>query len=86
MAISEEKFQITLDETHEFPCNYNFKFIVPIDKREDLLNHFPTHERIEKASKNGKFQSFTIKVSVTSGSEIVSIYRKVSMIEGVISL
>ena len=36
-----EQFKKKLEANHDFPCSYMFKFIVPIRKKEALLNLLP---------------------------------------------
>ena len=45
-----DKLKILLDETYDWPTEYNFKFILPPESKEILLAFFPA----SKVSKNQK--------------------------------
>ena len=83
------KMKERLDEVHEWPSLYMFKFILKpeegiIAKLEAL---FPDEaEIIRKYSKTGKFVSLTVKEVMMSSDEVLERYRKASVIEGVMML
>ena len=84
------KLKAKLEETTEFPSKYMFKFIVPSDKKkistiEDMFNHLGA-VITTKASKNGKYTSITIYVTMKNVDEIITKYEEVDTVEGVISL
>ena len=85
-----KKLKQSLLETTEFPTKYMFKFIIPTDKEK-----FKVIEEVydnlgavidSKPSKNGKYTSLTILVTMNDPDEIIKKYREVSKVEGVISL
>ncbi|MFY0626029.1 MAG: DUF493 domain-containing protein [Reichenbachiella sp.] len=86
MNQEESSFKEKLEKQYVFPALYTFKFIVPKDKVEAVENLFPRHEVILKPSSGGKYISTTIKVMVSSSSEIIDTYKKAKAIDGIISL
>ena len=85
-----KKLKQSLLETTEFPTKYMFKFIIPTDK-----DKFKTIESIfdnlgavisSKPSKNGKYTSMSILVTMEDPDMIIAKYQEVSLVEGVISL
>ncbi|CCO24520.1 DUF493 domain-containing protein [Maridesulfovibrio hydrothermalis] len=86
MTQSLESFKATLDEHHEWPCDYTFKFIVPgpaLAELKSLLDKIP---HSEKDSKTGKYTSVTVTITAKSSDEIITLYEKAATIEGIISL
>ena len=79
-----------LEETiTSFPYIYMFKFIIKSDSRTMALVEVifdDDADIIQKQSTKGNYVSITVKQVVMSVDEIISIYEKVSAIEGVISL
>ncbi len=86
MKESLDSFKATLDEHHEWPCNYTFKFIVPGKALAELKSMLEGIPHSEKDSKTGKFTSVTVTIKAKSADEIVTLYTKASTIEGLISL
>ena len=81
-----EQFKKQLDKHYRFPTRYLFKFIVP-EKQVDKLKEIIPDGKIEtRKSKNGRYIGVTIKLSVKSSEEIISIYQDAYAVEGIISL
>lgn len=85
-----DRIKRTLNETHEWPVVFLFKFIVPSDlekiaKVEAIFNSKTAEIRITE-SKNGKYTSVSAREAVTSAEEVLDIYQKSSEIEGLIAL
>lgn len=80
------KFREKLDVHYAWPSLYTFKFIVPIEKEEDVKNLFPNHSTTGKLSKNGKYVSITINMMMPSSDAVVAVYQTASVIEGIIAL
>ncbi|WHF52001.1 DUF493 family protein [Chryseobacterium gotjawalense] len=91
---SSEDFYSSLKEkleaTHYFPEDYQFKFIVLNEERkiteiyrvfDDLKFTLTTRD-----SKNAKYTSLTITAFVLDAEHVISVYKKVGEIEGVMSL
>ena len=86
MSFEEERFRAVLEETHEWPTMYTFKFIVPSDKVDKIKKILKSDEVITRPSKKGNYLSLTCTKNMKSSDEIITIYRKVSDIKGIISL
>ena len=81
--------EIKLQEHHQFPSTYIFKFIVP--NNEESVNQvkalFSGKASITtKESKSGKYISVTGKEIILESKEVISVYRNAESIEGLISL
>ena len=80
----------SLDQNHEWPSIYMFKFIVPSDNEKiaqvEALFNTDTAELKMNQSKNGKYTSITAKEVMTSADEVLECYSKAKNIEGLISL
>lgn len=79
-------FKEKLDNEYDWPSLYTFKFIVPVDKKEDIKRIFVKHEFTEKQSSKGNYVSITSKVMASSSDIIVNFYLEANKIEGVIAL
>ena len=90
---SEEFFarlKTELENTHEWPAEYLFKFIVPTDKSktdavQDAFNGLGAVIRTTK-SKNETYTSVSINVQMPTAQSVIDKYIEVSVIEGIISL
>ena len=83
---SGEEFIRILDQEHQWPTWYMFKFIVPRGKEDLVVALFPEGEASVKASSKGKYRSVTAKIMMASGQEVLDIYEKAYHIEGVLAL
>lgn len=90
---SEEFFQRLrneLENTHDWPAEYLFKFIVPTDaeKIATIENTFNGLGAVimTKKSKNETYTSVSINVQMQSPDHVIEKYIAVSEIEGIISL
>lgn len=81
-----EEFKQKLEEVHDFPTVYMFKFIVTEDKKDQVQMLFPKHEMTLKPSSKGKYMSVTANVLMPSSDQVIEIYKQASQIEGLISL
>lgn len=81
-----EQFKKKLEANHDFPCIYMFKFIVPISKKEALLNLLPKATINIKRSASNKFVSVTFSVEMESSDKVINIYNQAYQIEGIISI
>ena len=78
-----------LDQVHEWPSVYMFKFIFEPEKErlDAVLALFPPEaEVLRKYSKAGKYLSLTAKEVMMNAEEVLSRYDKASEIKGVIVL
>jgi len=85
-----EKLKKSLTETTEFPSKYMYKFIIPSgdEKFKQIELIFDNMGAVinSKPSKTGKYISLTILVKMKSPDHVISKYKEVSNVEGVISL
>ncbi|AFR36499.1 DUF493 domain-containing protein [Riemerella anatipestifer] len=83
-------FREKLNEAHDFPSDYLFKFIFPNDKAKltEIYQIFDnTQNSIStKESKNGKYISASIQAFVLDANQVINLYKEVHKIEGVIML
>lgn len=85
-----ERVKRTLDETHDWPAVFMFKFIVPssnekIAEVEALFNAHTAEIRM-KQSRNGKYTSITAREVMTDAHSVLECYDKASKIDGLIAL
>ncbi|BDC98009.1 DUF493 family protein [Persicobacter psychrovividus] len=86
-SFSFEDFKDKLEQQYDFPTKYTFKFIVPVAQVDRFFEEvFPKKMVEEKQSKTGKFSSFTARFSVRSSDEVIEIYKKATVVPGLISL
>lgn len=84
--MSDEKFRALLDEHHQWPDYYEFKFIVKSEEKDNVLVLLNGFQITEKPSGKGTYISISARKLVHSADEIVETYKKVTAIKGVISL
>lgn len=79
-----------LQTTAEWPSEYLYKFIVPteLNKIKEVENAFDNLGAVIKThqSKNGKYTSISINVTMENPEKVIKKYLEVSTIEGIISL
>jgi len=76
-------------EELEWPSLYMFKFVCPNDNQTvaSVIKHFNEVSEVEyKKSKNGKYIGVTVKELMLSADSVISIYKEIATIKGVISL
>ena len=85
-----KKLKLSLEDTTTFPSEYMYKFIIPTDKDKlkaiETIFDYSGAVINTKPSKTGKYNSITILVTMKSADEVISKYKEVATIEGVISL
>jgi putative lipoic acid-binding regulatory protein len=87
MSTTHQSFKQTLDQTHSWPCQYMFKFIVPLPQKARVLELFQEEDAIStRKSRNGQYISVTAKCRVHSSEEVIAVYEAASRIEGIVSL
>lgn len=86
MTDKTEQFKQVLDEHHQWPCPYIYKFIMPAENIALFKELFP-EEKIEiRQSRTGKYTSVTMVSTMCSSDEVLSIYEKASQVPGLMSL
>ncbi|MFT6871707.1 MAG: putative lipoic acid-binding regulatory protein [Roseivirga sp.] len=81
-----EEFKKKLDDVHDFPTLYMFKFIVTEEKKGEVKSLFPSSELEYKPSSKGKYTSVTAKVMMQSSDHVIEVYKKAQNIKGIIAL
>ena len=81
-----EKLKQRLDEAHQWPESYLFKFVVPSSKKGELLSKMPGGLVHERLSSSEKYVSVSLHAVMNSSDEVVAVYREVSSIEGIVTL
>lgn len=90
--LSEEaqgKLRERLDQVHEWPSVYMFKFICEPDQTrlDRITSLFPAEaEVLRRYSAGGKYVSLTVREVMMNADDVVQRYVKASEIEGVIVL
>ncbi|MBO6184100.1 MAG: DUF493 domain-containing protein [Chryseobacterium sp.] len=79
-----------LENNHDFPEDYLFKFIIPTDEAK-LTEIYKVFDGIKftlgnRESKNGKYTACNINAFVLDADQVINIYQEVAKIEGVILL
>lgn len=77
-------------EVSKWPSNYLYKFILPTDdtKIKQIQDVFDNTGAVieSKTSKNAKYTSLSITVNLKNPDEVISKYKEIGKVEGVISL
>ncbi len=86
---TKQRLKEKLDQVHEWPGVYMFKFIFEPDaeRLSQVLALFPPEsEVLRKYSKGGKYLSLTVKEVMITADDVVERYDRASEITGVIVL
>lgn len=86
---ARERLRQRLNEVHQWPSVYMFKFILEPDapRLERLLALFPAEsEVLRKYSNGGRYVSITVKEVMMNAEDILDRYESASAIGGVIVL
>ena len=86
MSWDIESFRSKVEQQHQFPGEYSFKFIVPQAKKQDVLDLLPKGKLTFRDSSNGKYVSVTLKAQLQSSQEVLDVYIAANHIEGCIAL
>lgn len=81
-----KQFKQALDDHHQWPCPYVYKFIVPTENLDQLMALFPEEEVATRESKSGKYTSVTMTSTMCSSDEVMAVYAKAATVPGVMSL
>ena len=84
------RFHVQLLESQAWPGIYMFKFVVKSEALhlETLKSYFNGKQAkfFEKLSSKNTFTSLTIKVKMKSADAVIAIYKKASLLEGIMAL
>lgn len=75
-----------LDNAVEWPDVYTFKFIVPRAQVNHLVALIDGHRFSQRESSGGRFVAVTMEAMMTSSDDVVAMYERVSVIEGIMAL
>lgn len=87
--MSDEKYESlrnVLNECHEWPCPYVFKFIGPKESADQVAALFPEQATSLRPSRTGKYIGVTAEITVSCAEEVFEIYAKAKDIEGLVCL
>ncbi len=93
-TVNPEEFYASLktklEESHNFPEDYLYKFIFP-NENSKLTELYQIFDGIKytistRESKNGKYISASILAFVMDANQVIELYKKVAEIEGVMML
>jgi len=84
------RLKVELLNTHSWPADYLYKFIVPTDDERisQIYRIFDNTGAVieSKQSRKGKYTSISITVNLQTPDEVIVKYKEVGQVEGVISL
>lgn len=85
-----KNLKVNLDENHDFPGDYTYKFIFP-NENVKMIELYQIFDKIKytistRESKNGKYVSTTIVAFVLDANQVIDLYQKVSEIDSVVML
>ena len=85
-----ESLKEKLEDNHDFPEDYLFKFIIPTDEAK-LTEIYKVFDGIKftlgnRESKNGKYTACNINAFVLDADQVIKNYKTVAKIEEVILL
>lgn len=75
-----------LDNAVQWPDVYTFKFIVPRAQVNHLVALIDGHRYSQRESSGGRFVAVTMEAMMTSSDDVVAIYERVAVIEGIMAL
>lgn len=83
-------FKTKLEENHNFPEDYLYKFVFPNDNTK-LTELYQIFDGIKytistRESKNGNYIATSILAFVLDANQVIDLYKKVAEIEGVVML
>lgn len=84
--MSHHKFKELLDQSHNWPEYYEFKFIVKVEDKGQVLAHLEGFSISENLSGKGNYVSISARKLMQSPDEIIQVYETIGRIKGVMSL
>lgn len=85
MNNTKNNFRDRLDKL-EWPALFPFKFIVPIDKLDEILGQFQLQETKIRLSRNANYASVSVTPFLLNPDKVVEVYEQAGKIEGIIAL
>lgn len=81
-----DKFKVLLENNHNWPFKYTFRFIIPFTELSELERILGKEGLSVKPSKNGNYLSVVSVMNINSAEEIIKYYQDVSKIKGILSI
>lgn len=85
-----DRIRKALDQLHEWPGVYMFKFIVPADNEKiaqlQALFNSNTAQIVTRPSSKGNFIALTAREVMVSAEQVLEKYQEAASIEGIIAL
>ena len=79
-------FKEKLEAGHSFPGPYIFKFIVPMNQKDQVIQVLPKGELSTKHSATNKYISITLKAQVEASEKVIEVYQRAYEIKGIVAL
>lgn len=86
MSWDENAFKEKLENNHEFPGEYIFKFIVKPEHQAEVESLLEDAKVKLKPSSGNKYVSITLIKKMGSSEEVIETYKRAHTIEGIIAL
>ena len=86
MSWDEHAFKEKLENSHDVPGKYIFKFIVKPEHQVKVESLLKGAEIKLKPSSGNKYLSVTMQKKMASSQEVIEVYKEAYKIEGIISL
>jgi len=81
-----EALRSKLDCAHHWPCPYTLKCIIVPSRLDEVRAVLEGHTLSLRDSSGGKYQSVTTTFTASDAGQVVQLYRRLSVIEGIILL
>jgi uncharacterized protein len=82
----ENSFREKLNQHYTWPASYLFKFIVQAGGQQSVYALMPNALFKENKSANGKYISVSFESTMPDADSVIAIYKKASLIQGLIAL
>lgn len=80
-----DKLKELLDNEYIWPSEYTFKFIISVDRLGELVEILGNGVEVKESAK-GNYVSVTLHKMMDSAEDVIELYKRVAVVEGVISL
>jgi hypothetical protein len=81
-----DRLKKLLDEHHDGPFTYHFKFVMPLESVTSFSKLIPGIQTTSRMSANSKFVSISFDLHAKSAEDVVEIYKRVQSVPGLMSL
>jgi uncharacterized protein len=79
-------FRSKLNCAHAWPCDYTLKCIITPARLDEVRAVLEGRELTLRDSSGGKYHAVTTVFPATSADEVIDLYQRLSVIEGIILL